>query len=95
MSKKISSIVNFKQPKILYKDLSKVRVNGQEVEGLAYKYDNLIEIDKNLSDKHMFYTCVHELVGHMILPDLTEKQVLKLEKIVGDSLWVLVLKFKR
>lgn len=47
---------------------------------------NLIEIDPRLSPKKTLSATLHELC-HIAFPDLSEKQVLKAERIFFNVLW--------
>jgi Zn-dependent peptidase ImmA (M78 family) len=85
----VVSRVILKKQKIKYKNLSK-----ENAVGFAYKEDNLIEIEPNQSDRELFLTVCHEL-AHNLLPDLSEKQIVKLEKTFGVSLWNVVLRLRR
>jgi hypothetical protein len=88
------SRVIFKKPKVVYKDLRK-----DGVVGLAYNdktEDKLgtIEIDPKQTDRELFLTSFHEIL-HIMTPDLTEKQVVRLEKRFGKSLWNTVCRLRR
>lgn len=76
------SKVVIKKVKVYRKNLSKDRVVGY-----AYSCSEpYIEIDPNQSDREYFLTCVHELC-HILLPDLSEKQIVKIEKTFGNTLY--------
>lgn len=89
MAKKITSRVVIRKPKIVNKNLAK-----EKAVGLAYSDGHLVEIDPNQSEKEYFLTLYHEL-SHLTLPDLSEANTIKLEKIIGGELWKLVTKFKK
>lgn len=77
------SKVVIKKVKVYRKNLSKDRVVGYAYSGS----EPYIEIDPNQSDREYFLTCVHELC-HILLPDLSEKQIIKIEKTFGQTLWI-------
>lgn len=84
---KPKSKVVIKRVKIYRKNLSK-----DNVVGYAYSCSEpYIEIDPNQSDREYFLTCVHELC-HILLPDLSEKQIVRIEKTFGQTLYT---EFKR
>ena len=89
MPRHIHSRVVLKKPRVSFKDLS-----SQNVVGLAYDILHKIELEKNQSDKQIFCTLLHE-IGHLMLPQLSEKQIIKLEKIYGETLWKIVLRLKK
>lgn len=70
-----------KKPTIRDRDLSK-----ENVLGFAYPDCFEIEIERNQSDKEYQNTLIHE-VFHCILPDLTERSVIKFADILSDILW--------
>lgn len=76
------SKVVIKKVKVYRKNLSKDRVVGYAYSGS----EPYIEIDPNQSDREYFLTCVHELC-HILLPDLSEKQIIKIEKTFGTTLY--------
>ena len=81
--KTIKSTVVIKKVKVYRKNLSRDKVVGYAYSGS----DPYIEIDPNQSDKEYFLTCVHELC-HILLPELSEKQIIKIENTFGKTLWV-------
>ena len=81
--RKVNSKVVIKRVKIYRKNLRKDNVVGYAYSGS----EPYIEIDPNQSDREYFLTCVHELC-HILLPDLSEKQIVKIEKTFGQTLWV-------
>lgn len=89
-SNKIYSKIVIKKPRVVFKDLS-----SQGAVGFAYGEEHLVEIDPNQSDRELFLTTFHEVSGHLVMQDLTEKQVVKLEKTVGVALWLVVLRLRR
>jgi len=84
-----TSRVKIRKPKTVFKDLSK-----DGVVGLAYDDEHKAEIDPKQSDRELFLTAFHEY-SHLTIPDLTEKQVIKLEKTIGVSLWKIVCRLRR
>ncbi len=94
MPRQIHSRVVLKKPKVVFKDLS-----SEGVVGLTYDYqingEHKAEIEKVQTDRELFLTTVHEIISHLLLPDLTEKQAIKLEKLYGVALWNVVLRLKR
>lgn len=86
----IKSKVVIKKPNIVYKDLTKDKALG-----LAYEDEHRAEIDNHLSERETFLTAFHEICGHLTLPNLSERQVVKLEEVIGVSMWKVVLRLKR
>ena len=70
-----------KQPKVVEKKLGR-----HKAAGLAYTEDNLIEIDPRQSSKEYLLTLIHEKI-HLIYPEWSEEEVVKLEKKLGNFLW--------
>jgi len=68
------------------KKLGRVRFNGGSVWGLAYKDDNLIEIDPRQKPKRYLNTLVHELL-HIVFPEASEKQITQAANVVVKELW--------
>lgn len=66
--------------KVIYRKLGR-----EDAWGLAHTDDNLIEIDSRLRNKRLLQVLIHES-AHLAL-DLTENQILKLEKVIGNVLW--------
>jgi len=91
MAKKhIKSEVMIKRVKVYHKNLSK-----DKVVGYAYsESEPYVEIDPNQSDKEYFLTCTHELF-HLLLPDLNERNIIRIEKTFGQSLWQSVQRLKK
>ena len=90
MAKRIYSKVCIKKPKVVFKDLSK-----DGVVGYALEDEHEIQIDPKQTDRELFLTCLHESLGHLLLPDLTEKQVVRIEKTYGVIMWNIVLRLRR
>ena len=65
------------------------------VVGYALDDEHTAEIDPKQTDRELFLTAFHETAGHLTLPDLTERQVLRLEATVGVALWNIILKLRR
>lgn len=82
VKKRTKSEVIIKKVKVYRKNLRKDRVVGYAYSGS----EPYIEIDPNQSDREYFLTCVHELC-HILLPDLSEKQIIKIEKTFGTTLY--------
>lgn len=80
--KTIKSTVVINKVNVYRKNLSKDGVVGYAYSGS----DPYIEIDPNQSDKEYFLTCMHELF-HILLPDLSEKQIIKIENTFGRTMW--------
>lgn len=90
MPKLPTTKVCIKKAKIYHKDLSK-----DKVVGFAYSDpDYYIEIDPNQTNKQYFLTLVHELL-HLLLPDLNEKNIVKIEETFGATLWVSIKRMKK
>lgn len=88
--RRIRSKVVIQRVKIYHKNLSKDKVVGYAYSGS----EPYIEIDPNQTDKEYFLTSVHELL-HLLLPDLSEKQIIKIEKTFGQCLWKSVRRLKK
>jgi hypothetical protein len=76
MNKKNKTLI-----KIVEKDLMK-----DEVWGYAYVNKNLIELEQLMKGRRRFSVLIHELV-HKALPELTEKETTRVEKILFRNLW--------
>jgi hypothetical protein len=86
------SKVVLKKSKIVYKDLTK-----EGVVGYAFKEDdgeNKVELEPKQSDRELFLTACHEL-GHNLLPELSERQIIRFEKTFGVNLWKVVCRLRR
>ena len=70
-----------KKIKIIDKKLGRERAAWQ-----AFMGENLIEIDPRQDNKNYLLTLVHELT-HVCFPDLSEEEVIRCEKIIGNALW--------
>lgn len=90
MPKIPTSKVVIKKPRVYHKDLSKDNVVGFAYQGS----EHYIEIDPKQTDKEYFLTYLHELF-HLLLPDLSEKQIIKLEKTFGLVLWSAVKRLRK
>ena len=90
MPKTPNSKVIIKKAKVYYKDLSKDKAVGFAYQGS----EHYIEIDPKQTDKEFFLTHVHELF-HLLLPDLSESQIIRIEKTFGSSLWLTVKKLRK
>jgi hypothetical protein len=90
MPKLPTTKVCIKKAKIYHKDLSK-----DKVVGFAYSDpDYYIEIDPNQTNRQYFLTLVHELL-HLLLPNLSEKNIVKIEETFGATLWVSIKRMKK
>lgn len=88
----LKSKIVLKRSKVVYKDLS-----SDGVVGYAYKdenNENRIEIDPNQCDSEFFLSYGHEL-GHNLLPDLSEKQIIKFEQTFCRDMLKAVMRLKR
>lgn len=83
--------ISFKKSKVVYKEIPEPGVLG-----LAYKEegDNLVEIETRQSDRELFLTTAHELF-HNLLPELSERQIILLEKTFGVNLWKTICRLRR
>lgn len=90
MPRCLKSRVVIRKPKVIYRDLGK---DGPV--GLSTFDENLAEISPAQSDRELFLTHFHETCGHLLLPDLTENQVIRLEKTMGVALWKCVCRLRR
>jgi len=84
----MKSRVRFIQPKVTQRKLA------GNIVGYCYHQGGRIEIDPRQTDKEYFFTHIHELI-HLALPDLSERQTIRLEIILGNSLWKTILKQKK
>jgi len=94
MPKHLNSRVIIKKPRIIYADLAK-KYGQRYLMGLATGYDHTAEISIRQNDRELFLSGFHEIVGHLTHPTLTEKQVIKLERVVGVAMWKIVCKLRR
>ena len=90
MARPLISRVVIKKPKVQFKKFKKEETNV----GYAHRAEHKVEVDTGICDSEIFKTLAHEL-GHLLLPDLNEKQIIKFEKFYGDALWKTVLRLKR
>ena len=90
----LTSKVIIKKPKVEIKDLRDEAEGKSKIVGLAYDKGYRIEIEPNQTEREFFLTTFHELF-HLVLPDLSERQIIKLEKLIGSALWKIVLKQRR
>jgi hypothetical protein len=91
MKKIPRSKVIIKKPKVVFKSIPA----HEDASGIAYKDKMLAEIEIKQTDKEIFLTSFHEIIGHLLLPDLTERQVRRLEKVMGKAMWRIVLRLRR
>jgi len=59
-----------------------------QAEGLAYKDEKRIVIDKRLKGRKYLLCLIHELT-HIHLPDFTEEQVVQFSERLTNDLWSL------
>lgn len=88
--RRLRSKVVIQRVKVYHKNLSKDKVVGYAYSG----FDPYIEIDPNQTDKEYFLTCTHELL-HLLLPDLGEREIIRIEKTFGQCLWKSVRRLKK
>ena len=91
MPKHIRSRVVLKKSKVIYKNLT------DGIVGFAYKDEedeNLVEVDPNQSDAQLILSLIHEL-AHNLLPNLSEPNIIKLEKTFGKNIWLCVMRLRR
>ena len=67
--------------KVIYKKLAR-----EKVWGLAYIDPDCVVIERRLKGKRLLKLLCHE-ISHIALPDCSEKQILKLEQLLGETLW--------
>ena len=69
---------------------SKVKVEYKYLKkyyGLAYFDQNRIEIDKKLEGKKRFLVELHETLHIAMGPSVSERQINRYERIIGNTLW--------
>lgn len=64
------------------------KLGREKAYGQAFLGEGLIEVDERLKNEMELKVLVHELL-HLAFPKASETQVLKAEKIVGNTLWEL------
>jgi hypothetical protein len=74
------SKVKLKKPTIRQKKLD------GNVLGWAYQDDFEIEIDPRQISKEYLNTLIHEML-HCFLPDLSERNIIKMSNIMTDAIW--------
>jgi hypothetical protein len=89
MARPLYSKVVIKKPTVVHKDLSK-----EFCVGLSYEDGHLVEIEPKQSDRQYLLSLFHELC-HLTFPTLTEKQIIKLENVIGGELWKGVSRLRR
>jgi len=62
------------------------KLGRQRAVGQAWREDNIIDIDPRQTSKEYFLTLIHERV-HLLYPSWSEKEVIELEKGLGEFLW--------
>ena len=77
--------IPLKRIKIVHRPLGREAAYAQ-----VYKEDDnyIIEIDDRQTEKELLGSYCHELF-HGMLPDLSESDILKMEKTIGNYLWSL------
>jgi hypothetical protein len=90
MAKSLHSRVVIKKPTIKFKKFKKEETNV----GYAYRAEHKVEVDTGICDSEIFKTLFHEII-HLLLPNLKESQVVKIEKIYGEAMWLAVLRLKK
>lgn len=71
--------------KVEYKSLG-TDSKKRKICGWAYINDNRIEIEKKSNAKEIICYIVHEC-AHLAAPDLTEPEILRLERVIALTLW--------
>ena len=89
MAKVLISRVVIKKPKVVFKKFKKTTNVGY-----AYPGEHRVEIAINQTDAELCGTLFHELC-HLMLPDLRESQIIKIELLYGKALYKAVLRLKR
>ena len=62
------------------------KLGREKAWGLAWESDKKIEIDVNQPPKEHLNTVIHECL-HIVLPELTEKEVIKYSNTIAGVLW--------
>ncbi len=70
-----------KKIKVIERKLGREKAMGQ-----AWMGEDLIEIDNRLNNKEYLFCLLHEVL-HICFPNLSEKEVLKYEKVFGKTVW--------
>ena len=83
----LKMIKNLKENmKIVYRKLGKEKVNGSQVDGLAYFNPDKIEIDSRLKGKRHLEVLIHEIL-HIQNKEWGEDEVLKKSKQLCNLIW--------
>ncbi len=64
------------------------KLGREKALGLAYHDDGEIHIEPGQEPQTFLWTLLHELL-HIAYPDLTERQIRKGERILGETLWAM------
>jgi len=75
-----------KEIKVKKGKLGRRRYQGYQIYGWADEKKRVIEIDSRLQGKKKMRVLIHEAV-HVAEPSLSESEVEKIEKLVGETLW--------
>ena len=75
-----------KKIKVTLRKLGRVRVDGSQVDGLAFRDEGRVEIDSRLKGRHQFEIFAHEAL-HIICPDMAEPEVVRVSKQLTRFLW--------
>ena len=72
--------------KVIVKKLGRHRIDGSQVDGYADTDTKEIFIDSRLKNKRAIIVLCHE-VGHQVFPEMSEKEIERLGRIMGTTLW--------
>lgn len=75
-----------KDIKVEAKKLGRRRYKGYQIIGWAEEGTNKIEIDSRLKKLQRLQTIIHEIL-HLAFPAASESEILKAEKMIGNTLW--------
>ena len=70
-----------KAVKVIRRKLRRERAYGQ-----AFTETKVVEIEERRKRKSSLRDLVHELL-HVAFPEKSERQIIKAERLIGDSLW--------
>jgi len=62
------------------------KLGKEKADGQAWHSDRLIEIDPRLTPENELETIIHE-VAHIVFPDMTEDDVIRLSVATKNVLW--------
>lgn len=63
------------------------KLGRERADGMCFIGENKIIIDERLRGKNRLFCLCHEVIHAMFGEKLSEKEVLKYEKIIGNALW--------